>query len=298
MIAPIIRELRATFDFSISSDTAGLFGNAESSLEFWREVFEQTHTKPPTFGMELLAWRHLSIENTLHNPTIRTHLAGLHGRIGTRISLPGSPLQNAILKKKIVLYNEVLHRTVPLLKTLTETTEDWSRKPYLLLHEPEVELLFATNALEFSPRSIAIGVENSIDDPDLGRTRTAVARLQELGFQAVIVFDLAHFLTTHNALHTPAKLWEKLLSNFSESMMLHLPLGLNVSDSLDFAATTDEMLAELSSAIADSNSYCTIEFQLDGVWPLYAQPKYLPSVKEFAKQWITKLMKAKVIRVN
>lgn len=292
---PIVDSLHDRFPFSVSTDNAGLFGNPSSAIKFWESATQQVTGTPLDFGLELLAWRHLPIVEVIHTSPVRSRLAGLHGRIGTRIESDGTALEQAFLKKKIALYNSVLHRSVPLLNKLTTGTEEWPNKPYLLLHEPEVEMLLQTNALSHTPKAIPIGVENSIDDPKLEKTRAAVAGLQELGFEAVVVFDLAHYLTCHGELDTPEKAWKHLIAQFAEQMMVHIPIGWNVSDSLNFDKTTPAMLAELAAAVTETQSYCTLEYQLAGIWPLYAQPSYLPSVRAYAAQWLEKLLAAKVI---
>ncbi len=291
----IVNQLQDQFPFSVSTDNAGLFGNPKNAVSFWETVTTQLTGHSVPFGLELLAWRHLPIATVLNMPEIKQRFAGCHGRIGTRIDIEGTKLQRTLLKKKIALYNSVLHKSVSLLHTMATSTEDWEQKPYLLLHEPEVEMLVLTNSLTGVPRAIPIGVENSIDDPKLERTRLAVSQLEALGFEAVPVFDLAHFLTCHSSLSKPATIWGDVLAQFNEQMMVHLPIGFNVSDSLDYKQTNNGMLHELASAIKDSRSYCTLEFQLSGVWPLYAQPTYLPYVTKYASEWLERLLATKVI---
>ncbi|MBP9819529.1 hypothetical protein KBC79_02205 [Candidatus Woesebacteria bacterium] len=295
MITNTLSTVKKKFNFSVSTDIVGLFGNPVHSINFWQHVISPIKGSSVEIGLEVLAWRHLQFAGLSKEPILQQHIAGFHGRIGTRLDTELPRMQKVLLSKKIGLYNSVLYPSLQLVDATEKQFHDRTQLPYILLHEPETSMLLEQGELRTTSKRVPLVVENSVDDPSLQKTKAAVLQLQELGWDACMVFDVVHFLASHNAVAQPRALWQAVLNQFQSPMMIHLPIGLNISDSLPIAECTDEMLKALAEAISVSESYVTIEFQLEGLYPLYAQPVTLDFVTQHAQNWLKRLFECGIL---
>lgn len=223
----------------VSTDITGVLGNPLKVVSAYAQSLPLLSPDKP-LGVELIAWRQLSLSRFLSSRPKPIRIVGIHGRMG-----PPATDQKEFLFSAV---NACLATTKNLLRHLSDSH-------YLLFHQQEA--LLSWNLLSTAPKKGSIFIENNDRLNSLEQTLQIVSRLSKFRPQAGIMIDLVHLLAENTLLLPHASfdtLWDKTLSDSNTALKkvaiggFHLPIGTD-RDSLPLGQFQSRHWRQLSSLI-------------------------------------------------
>lgn len=289
---PVPSEFYQDQRITVSSDIVGIFGNPQHALEFWQEVF------PPgtPLALELLRWRHLSAEKIQE---LSPHIAGFHGRTGLDDfnRLKKDPIDTA----KVVTVNTLLTKTDSITAEAKQISNGLSESDlaaqsliYVLVHQMEADHLLKKKVTLAEGSLLA--VENHVGAHAAEKALDTAARLRGSGHIVTDVFDVVHSIRSRFSKIAFFN-WKKMLAELHQvkQTLVHLPIGVNMADSLDYGKIDSKMWWDLSDVIKENSSRVVIEHQIGGLPLLKLRPANREYLLERAKAVVGTLKEHEII---
>lgn len=235
--------------FAVSSDSSSLLGNPK----YWEEVWRPAIQHERFAGFEMLGW--LWAGKFLVEPAkdLNLKIIGIHGRTG------GIHDQYALLDRAVLGGLNYLLLPTPKL------VEHFKNLKYILIHGPELRIKENRLAITENAKSInTLYIENHLRPGALGSALEAARELRADGVNAGVMFDLFHFARAYDHRKNGnglGDIWPRILSNLDMlytqkddegkkiPVSIHLPLGTNKGDSLNFEEITPQMWRDLAEAL-------------------------------------------------
>ncbi len=296
----------------VSTDIVGIFGSPEHSLHFWRDVLPSSLD----VSLEIILWQHL-LSSYNHNPENiqKLPVSGYHGRLGedrTGVSELADRFKvlvaNTLLAPTDKILNHAVQERQQIINNHSEKPERTAlhatRNPqYVLVHEPEArtqqtDILHHHYKQKYPDHSPYIAVENHTSEGSLQRARELVKMFILSGAPAFLVFDVVHALREQKTPLTISNRWEYMIAELkkSEQTLVHVPIGTNLNDSIDFGTISQPMLKKLGEVIQENESLVVLEHQSPGFTNIFrANPSQKPSFRYHARKSVQKLRTAGII---
>lgn len=250
---------------ALSSSSVGAFGTSHQFEVIWADALELLHSYPTHSAhldtIEIIGFTH-QLEGFLQLVERWGFTAGIHGRTGTSRSEPlGLQLLmlpiNAFIVPQSVLLGELSQRP---------------QVRYLLNHD----LLFQVN--QYTPQAVVktlnhgsktYYIENHVGT-SMPQTTELIRNLRNQQIDAQIMYDIYHSLRTQLPTRDYTHAWEYIIAELDQLAHLgfcnaiHLPIGTNLSDSVDLEKITTQMWENLTEILNRHNLDVVLEDQQTG----------------------------------
>lgn len=260
-----IQRMKECYNFSVSTDVCGIFGNWQDAQKFWLEVVQAFNNKRDKEhnvtlelpGIEVLLWTHTQPWHLLTH-TSPLPVSGFHGRTGVDANLPWT---NPI-RLLTTLFAFLLQSTPRILYALaSHPRNDLPR--YLLLHETEIVTFLNSPAL-LAVNPYPFAIENNPIKGSQQRVISIVRSLEKMNIPVIPVFDVVHFLLEEpNGLINPSTCWQSMCNELSKigPCIVHLSLGTNDFDSLPLSLISESMWESFATVMHEEPHFLVIEYQ-------------------------------------
>jgi len=233
----------------IATDQAGVNGDTQKVTQAIHTLLKQSPNLPRV-GIEMLAWSHQLLPDLLsgnaRSDINRIPIVGYHSKLGTVWKL--------VLDTLVTSVSDVLLLHPETLAFLSQTQ---SVPPYVLIHN------IAARSLK--PKTLHmyntfLAIENAANPGDYQEMLQQTRRIEKV----LPVFDIVHYLRDHRCLKQPTpQQWQQMCDALAACgpCIVHLPIGQQAYDSLDFEHITDSMWQHLAQALRKHPTFVVVEYQ-------------------------------------